>query len=70
MPVSPLGGVFYSKFNADSERQFPTSYLRLIITFGLSLVVFELLTFVCGSEMTSWRFLRYVASLVKGQCGF
>jgi len=35
-----------SKVKADSERQSQPSYLRLIITFGLSLTVSELLAFV------------------------
>src|SRR5208282_4442017 len=56
--------------NADSERQSTTSYLRLIITFGLSLTVSKLLAFVCGPEVTSCRFIRWVASYVKVQCGF
>ena len=34
-----------SKVNADYERQFPTSYLRLIITFVLFLTVFEFFRF-------------------------
>ena len=59
-----------SKISADSERRSPISYLRLIITFGLSLTVSELLVFVCGPEMTSCRLLRQVASKAKGQCGF
>ena len=31
-----------SNIKADSERQYPTSYSRLIMTFGLSLTIFEL----------------------------
>ena len=47
-----------SNIKADSKRQYPTSYSRFIMTFGLSLTVSELLAFVCGPEMTSCRFLR------------
>ena len=43
MPISPLGGVIGLNIKADSERQLPTSYSRFIITFGLSLTIFELL---------------------------
>ena len=34
------------------------------------LTLTELITFVCGPEMTSCRFLRQVASQVNDQCGF
>ena len=59
MPVSPLGGVIgQSSVQIRKGSPPPTSYLRLIITFGPSLAVFELLKFICGPEMTSYRFLR------------
>ena len=45
-PFPPLGG----EVETVSERQTHTSYLRLIITFGLSLAVSELLAFVCGQK--------------------
>ena len=47
-----------SKVKAESEMHTPISYLTLLITFGLSLTVSELYTFVSGSEMSSRRFLR------------
>ena len=57
MPVSPLGGVVGQR-SMRYLKAAPTSHLRLIITFGPSLTVSELLAFVCGPEMTSCRFLR------------
>ena len=52
MTVSPLDGVVGQSSTRilNSERQSPTSYLQLIITFGLSLTVSKLLAFVCGPE--------------------
>ena len=50
MPVSPLVGVFGQRSMRIMKRTVPYRLMRLNITVGLSLVVFELLTFVCGPE--------------------
>ena len=55
--MEPFSSLFcVAKIKANSKRQCPTSYSRLIMTFSLSLTVSELLAFVCVPEMTSCLF--------------
>src|SRR5208282_2263892 len=42
MPIFSARWRLRSNIKADSERQYPTSYSRLIMIFGLSLTIFEL----------------------------